>query len=229
MEQKKILWILLSVTLFLFIVSITGVVWFYPGRISVAENSDTNSPDNQEQAAINFDPVEWVREGEAFPGLTESASNEEEGFSIVYGETDGGETVVNIIEDNAVKEVDNKVSSPVASEVETKKIEPVKVVATSVSNVATPAPKVVNVLEYWIQAGSFSSRSRAESSSKVLSKKGFSNIITIKTVDDSDYFRVRMGPYVSKAEAEKFLNWVKEIDSYDKSYISQVYVQKTVN
>ncbi|MCK5672758.1 MAG: SPOR domain-containing protein, partial [Spirochaetales bacterium] len=60
-------------------------------------------------------------------------------------------------------------------------------------------------------------------------EKGFSNLITIKTVDNSDYFRVRMGPYMSNAEAEKFLEWIKEIDSYEKSYISQVYVQKTVN
>ena len=36
MEQKKILWVLLSVTIFLFIVSITGVIWFYPDRGSIA-------------------------------------------------------------------------------------------------------------------------------------------------------------------------------------------------
>ncbi|MDA3940784.1 MAG: SPOR domain-containing protein [Spirochaetia bacterium] len=229
MEQKKILWILLSVTLFLFIVSITGVVWFYPGRISVAKNTDTNSPDNQDQAAIDFDPVEWVREGENFPGLTDSPPNEEEGFAIVYGETGNGETVVNLVADNTVKEVDDKISSSVVREPETKINEPVKVVSTSVSNVAAPAPKLINVLEYWIQAGSFSSRSRAESASETLSDKGFSNLITIKSVDSNDYFRVRMGPYASKAEAGKFLNWIKEIDSYEKSYISQVYVQKTVN
>ena len=54
-------------------------------------------------------------------------------------------------------------------------------------------------------------------------------MITIKTVGSDDYYRIRMGPYASKAEAEKFLGWVKVIDSYEKSYISQVYVQKTVN
>jgi len=227
MEQKKILWILLSVTLFLFIVSITGVVWFYPGRIAVAEGSSNNSVDSQDQASAGFDPVEWVREGEAFPGLIETPSDEEEGFSIVYGETEGGEPVINLVTDNTIQEVDDTAKNSVAPRVVEEA--PVKVVTPSVSKVAAPAPKKINVLEYWIQAGAFSSRSRADSASKTLSEKGFSNIVTIKTVDDSDYFRVRMGPYISNAEAEKFLEWVKEIDSYEKSYISQVYVQKTVN
>jgi len=228
MEQKKILWILLSVTLFLFIVSITGVVWFYPGRIEVAEGN--NNSDNQKQASIDLDPVEWVREGENFPGLMDSPSNEEEeGFSIVYGETDGGEPVVNLVVDNTVKEVENKAINTIVNKPVATVNTPVKVVAVAATNVAAPAPKKIDVLEYWIQAGSFSSRSRAESSSQSLSEKGFSNLITIKTVDSKDFFRVRMGPYLSKAEAEKFLQWVKEIDSYEKSYISQVYVQKTVN
>ena len=228
MEQKKILWILLSVTLFLFIVSITGVVWFYPGRIEVAEG-DNNNSDKQEQASIDLDPVEWVREGENFPGLMDAPSDEEEGFSIVYGETDSGESVVNLVADNTLKEIENKATHTIVNKPVATVNEPVKVVSVAVSNVAAPAPKKIDVLEYWIQAGSFSSRSRAESSSQSLSEKGFSNLITIKTVDSKDFFRVRMGPYLSKAEAEKFLQWVKEIDSYEKSYISQVYVQKTVN
>ena len=228
MEQKKILWILLSVTLFLFIVSITGVVWFYPGRIEVSEG-DNNNSDKQEQASIDLDPVEWVREGENFPGLMDAPSDEEEGFTIVYGETDSGEPVVNLVADNTVKEVENKATNTIVDKPVATVNEPVKVVSVAVSNVAAPAPKKIDVLEYWIQAGSFSSRSRAESSSQSLAEKGFSNLITIKTVDSKDFFRVRMGPYLSKAEAEKFLQWVKEIDSYEKSYISQVYVQKTVN
>ena len=227
MEQKKILWILLSVTLFLFIISITGVVWFYPGRISVAE--DGKSSDNQERAAMDMDPVEVLRTGEGFPGLIDSPEDAEEGFSIVYGETDSGETVVNLVTDSTVKELDDNSLSNVVTAPAVVEHKAVKVITPKETNVAAPAPRKVNVLEYWIQAGSFTSRTRAESASKTLSEKGFSNLITIKTVDDSDYFRVRMGPYVSNAEAEKFLGWIKEIDSYEKSYISQVYVQKTAN
>ena len=225
MEQKKILWILLSVTLFLFIVSITGVVWFYPGRVAVAEDDALSG--GQEKAAIDFDPVEWVRQGEDFPGLIDSTSDESEGFSIIYGETEDGESEINLVAEEEIEKVVEDTTTAVVRTPVVKE-EPVKVVSTTTSVAAAPAPRKINVLEYWIQAGSFSSRSRAESSSQSLSEKGFSNLITIKTVGSDDYYRVRMGPYSSQAEAEKFLGWVKAIDSYEKSYISQVYVQKTV-
>jgi SPOR domain len=225
MEQKKILWILLSVTLFLFIISITGVVWFYPGRITTAENDDGNSSRDPEQAAMDFDPVEWVRQGEDFPGLID-APLEEEGFSIVYGETEDGEAVVNLLVDDKQNVVQEQ---SVIEETVTEPAQEVKTVTVIETIVSAPAPKKINVLEFWIQAGSFSSRTRAESSSQILSKKGFSNLVTIKTVNKEDYFRVRMGPYSSKLEAEKFLGWVKGIDAYENSYISEVYVQKTMN
>lgn len=227
MEQKKILWILLSVTLFLFIVSITGVIWFYPGRDPVAEGG--TGSDGQEKASVGFDPVEWVRQGEGFPGLLESSSDEEEGFSIIYGENTEGESVITLVDADQIEKVIEDTATSVSDPPADIKQEPVKIVSTITSVAKAPAPRKINVIEYWIQAGSFSSRSLAESSSQSLSEKGFSNLITIKNVDSNDYYRVRMGPYVSQSEAGKFLDWIKEIDSYEKSYISQVYVQKTVN
>ena len=232
MEQKKILWILLSVTLFLFIISIAGVVWFYPGRVADVGTNKIDS--NPVKASADLDPVEWVRQGQDFPGLESPSSNnpgKEDGFSIVYGETDSGETSVDLsVSDKVVEPVTVSVPS-VIEKPEQKPVvkqEAVKVETKTVA-AAAPAPRKINVLEYWIQAGSYSSKSRAESSSKVLSDKGFANLITIKTVNSNDFFRVRMGPYSSRGEAEKFLAWVKKIDSYDKSYISEVYIQKTVN
>ena len=232
MEQKKILWILLSVTLFLFVVSIAGVVWFYPGKAAVADVSDPSQ--NQDKAAVDFDPVEWIRQGEDFPGLIENSTDTEDGFTIVYGETGNGSTLPDVVIDSELGRVSEDKSVSVlpdsfsGSEAAVKP-EPVKEVTPAVNTAAPAPPRKVNVLEYWIQAGSFSSRSRAESSGKLLAQKGLANLITIKTVGGKDYFRVRMGPYPSKAEAEKFLAWVKDIESYEKSYISQVYVQKTVN
>ncbi len=230
MEQKKILWILLSVTLFLFVVSIAGVVWFYPGKVPVADAADQGT--DKDKAAVDFDPVEWIRQGEDFPGLIENSSDTEGGFTIVYGETDGSASLPDVVVDTELDKVGDSSAVTTANTSSTaavvEKQEPVKEV-TSAVNTAAPVPRKVNVLEYWIQAGSYSSRSRAESSGKLLAEKGLANLITIKTVDGKDFYRVRMGPYTSKAEAEKFLSWVKDIDSYEKSYISQVYVQKTVN
>ena len=232
MEQKKILWILLSVTLFLFIISIAGVVWFYPGR--VADGGTNKIGSNPVKASADLDPVEWVRQGQDYPGLDNPSSNnsgKEDGFSIVYGETDSGEPSVNLPVSNANRApVTEHIPSVIEKSEQTPvvKKEAVRVV-TNAAAVAAPAPRKINVLEYWIQAGSYSSKSRAEGSSKVLSDKGFSSLITIKIVNNDDFFRVRMGPYSSRGEAEKFLAWVKKIDSYGKSYISEVYVQRTVN
>jgi len=39
---------------------------------------------------------------------------------------------------------------------------------------------------------------------------------------------VRIGPYQEKAEAQKFLTWVKEKEQFSSSYISQVYRNKIV-
>ena len=36
------------------------------------------------------------------------------------------------------------------------------------------------------------------------------------------FFRVRIGPYASRVEAEKFLAWVQRVDGLDGSYISEV-------
>ncbi len=230
MEQKKILWILLSVTLFLFVVSIVGVVWFYPGKVPVADAADPVKA--QDKAAVDFDPVEWVRQGEDFPGLIDNSSDKEEGFTIVYGETDNGTSLPDVVIDSDLNNVSEKTTGSAAASYSDTPVRVNSVTVTEVirtANTPAPAPRKVSVLEYWIQAGSYSSRSRAESSGKLLSEKGLANLITIKTVDGKDFYRVRMGPYPSKAEAEKFLSWVKDIEYYEKSYISQVYVQKTVN
>ena len=81
-------------------------------------------------------------------------------------------------------------------------------------------PAVVN--EYWIQVASFTSISHAEDVLDQLKEKGLSPVITSKTVKEDTYYRVRIGPYANKDEAEKFLAWIKKLDAYTESYISLV-------
>jgi cell division protein FtsN len=85
------------------------------------------------------------------------------------------------------------------------------------------------VTQYWIQAGSFASRSRAEQTQTALSDKGINARLTSVDVSGTTFFRVRIGPYDAKPEAEKFLDWIKEIDTFGSSYISEVYTTRTVN
>lgn len=85
-----------------------------------------------------------------------------------------------------------------------------------------PAPK--RTTEYWIQAGSFKSRASAEAQNEKLVQKGFSGHIQTHPKDGCTYYRVRIGPYTRKGEAQKFLSWIKEIRDMEGSYISEVYV-----
>ena len=62
-----------------------------------------------------------------------------------------------------------------------------------------------------------------------LSGKGIPSRITSKEVDGTNYFRVRIGPYDNENEAEKFLAWIHEVQGFENSYISQVFVSRSLN
>jgi cell division protein FtsN len=94
---------------------------------------------------------------------------------------------------------------------------------------ADTRPKTVRVTQFWIQAGSFRSQSRAEESRDSLAAKGWESRIVTREVGGELYYRIRLGPYDSEAEAEKFLGWLRDLDSFKTSYISQVYTTRTVN
>ncbi len=76
--------------------------------------------------------------------------------------------------------------------------------------------------EFWVQVGSFASRSRADALGQRLSDQGIVSRVTTRTSGAAVFFRVRVGPYASRVEAEKFLAWVQRVDGMDGSYISEV-------
>jgi cell division protein FtsN len=93
---------------------------------------------------------------------------------------------------------------------------------------AKPAPqrREIAVTEYWIQAGSYTSSSRAQEIASVLGEQGLVSKITTRTLSGKTYYRVRVGPYMSKGEAEKFLEWIKAVKGFESSYISMVYAKR---
>ena len=76
--------------------------------------------------------------------------------------------------------------------------------------------------EFWVQVGSFASRARATALEQRLSDQGIVSRVTTRSTDTEVFFRVRVGPYGSRDEAEKFLAWVQRVDGMDGSYISEV-------
>ena len=231
MEQKKILWIILSVAVFCVVLLGAGLIWFRPGNMNTADGS-AGTPD---AARKGFDAIEYIREGDSFPGLEEAEVPEEDDFMAVSGEIVYGEDPDSTDEPAMESEVQGEASEPVRKESTT----PVETVVTAAPAAARPvsapavqrapapaepAPAPVRVTEYWIQAGSFQSTSRAQEVKSALSDKGFSSVITTKDVGGTTWFRVRLGPYKNKAEAGKFLEWVKALDGFSQSYISEVTV-----
>jgi len=230
MEQQKILWIILSVAVLLLAVLGTVLFVFGPSSSGSSMSASGNSP-----AADNFDPVEWARSSEEYPGVVETetpdAAEGDEDFVVVYGEGIGKDDVPYPgvkEEDPAVVTLNVKKEEPAAVQKAAAPAAaapaPVKPAPAPEKKPAPPAPK--KVTEYWIQAGSFSSQAKAEEARKLLASKGFAATLQTKIVDGKNFYRVRIGAYPSKEEAEKFLYWVRDIEGFSQSYVSQVQVMR---
>ncbi|MDR0689990.1 MAG: SPOR domain-containing protein [Spirochaetaceae bacterium] len=115
----------------------------------------------------------------------------------------------------------------------TKPASPVKPAAAAPSRTANPpAAKAVaravpqaqppkGRTNFWVQAGSFSTQTRAEGVKEILAAKGISSIIENRNVDGKTFYRVRVGPYASNTEADYWLTLIKQINGFEDSQIWQ--------
>ncbi|MCL2294201.1 MAG: SPOR domain-containing protein [Spirochaetes bacterium] len=91
---------------------------------------------------------------------------------------------------------------------------------------APPARTVTNVREYWIQTNSFLTISRAEEERRVITSKGFPAVIQTRVDGNRTFYRVRVGAYSTRAEAEKFLYWIQNINGFEGSQIFEVTARR---
>ncbi|MDC7227944.1 MAG: SPOR domain-containing protein [Spirochaetales bacterium] len=236
MEDRKTLWIIIGIGVCVIVVVAVGFFWFLPTEQSINTAGETGGAVNTGSAG--FDAVEWVRQDDTFPGLEEPEENTEEfvvvADELVYGlpenetetetetetaetpQAEGGTITLEIPESEPVKEVPVVDIQPAA---------PVKTAA--VEKPAVPdAKKAEKITEYWIQAGSFSTLSKASDVKARLTENGASSTISTTNVNGTDYYRVRLGPYADQNEADKFLSWIKAVKGFEGSYISEVYVTR---
>jgi cell division protein FtsN len=236
MEQQKILWILFAAAFLLIVAVGVGLLWFMPP----SGQGITLKPEETRDAEISDDPIEWIRSSETFFQI-EAAEETEEEFK--------AETLTDEVpaSSESVSEVDEKDattvevplvtpaatsarrSTPTSTQTTVAQQSPAEPRASTVAAPKKTTPRTITVTEYWIQVASYKSSYRAEQLKEALSEKGFPCRIISKDVNDELYFRVRSGPYANENEAKKFLGWIQELSGYENSYISQVYVQKTVN
>jgi DedD protein len=252
MEQKKLLLVFVSVGVFLVIVLGAGILVFKPKTApDVAAARAVPAP----SAPASADPAEWVKNPQAVSGLQPPApgSSTRGDVIIIYGERPGDPAASptaavspdgSLKVDVAVPEAQGQTVAPPVPEPPKPVYEPAPVPpspkappAVKKGKTAAPvkktetaqkpasAPKPVGDT-FWIQTGSFSAKARAESSKETLAAKGIASLIETKDISGKTYFRVRVGPYSTKNEADYWLALVKTIDGFDGSYITEIKAKR---
>jgi len=80
---------------------------------------------------------------------------------------------------------------------------------------------------YWIQTGSYKSQTKAEELVSLLESKGLGSRVFSWTSKNETFYRVRVGPYSNKGEADKFLALVKQVQGLETSFVSLVPAART--
>ena len=93
--------------------------------------------------------------------------------------------------------------------------------AASTGSQAIPAALAKAYDDYWVQTGAFSTITSAEVVKETLASKGITAIVENGNVNGRTLFRVRVGPYTSRNEANYWLALIKSIDGFEDSQVRQ--------
>jgi DedD protein len=217
MEKKKLLLVSVSTGIFLMLVLGASILIFSPRTVSPSSASREVIPPGN-----SAPEVAAVAEPDVKPDLlgTAAVKPEADPVPVVTIITDTVETAAPAvkIETRTVEEPKTEpVQKPVVPVAAPPAQKPVQRPAAAVTPVSQPAPKPAAA--YWVQAGSYTMKSGADKAKASLSERGLVSVIFDSEVQGKTYYRVRIGPYVSQAEADYWLRLVKAIDGYEKSQI----------
>jgi SPOR domain len=91
-------------------------------------------------------------------------------------------------------------------------------VTPSVSTVK-PMPKAAaKGLEYWVQAGSFSTLARATAAFESLAGLGYTGSIVTVSQEGQLFYRLRFGAWKNVAEANRFRDYLRDQETLDKAF-----------
>ena len=102
-------------------------------------------------------------------------------------------------------------------------------VANANTQKPSPAPKAEpKKTQYWVQVAAYSNKKGAEGARTILDENKIpSDIFTYRDNKDKLYYRVRVGPYTTKSEAEYWrtrIIKISEIDNANDSYITSTTI-----
>jgi DedD protein len=72
---------------------------------------------------------------------------------------------------------------------------------------------------WWVQTNSYSKKAYADNAKKFLETKGITSIVMNGNVGGKTFYRVRVGPYSSQAEADYWLSLIKTIEGMENSLV----------
>jgi cell division septation protein DedD len=232
MERQKIFWVVLAVSVFVVVVLVVGVFLLRqrpsatgaPATVSTLSDSGTQIYEYQRDA-----PVPQPGAGQAGsaqkPGDTQTMHFYigEGGEATAAGQ---GTRAAPTTPPAAAQKAQEKAVTPPAQAGTRAAAAPQKTAA--VTPPAQPR-KTQRSLDYWIQTGSYKSQGKAEELATLIEGKGLNGRVFSYAAKGGVYFRVRIGPYGNKGEAEKFLSIVKQIQGLESSYISQAKAARNIN
>ena len=270
MEQKKTLWIIAAVGVFLLVVLGVPAILHYPSRnpvpayasISPVEkksasngwtktSSDISAPvaiaDQDVPAAKVNDLVVLADNATVYAqnttanGATTIDLNALKNELVTEPQSPAQPQNINItvtIPENTVTETPAVVEkAPVVAsttvktvqKAETKpKAKTTKTAPAAASKpAAQPAKTEPKKTQYWVQVAAYSNKKGAEGARSILDENKIpSDIFTYRDNKDKLYYRVRVGPYTTKSEAEYWQSKITEISDFAKA---GSYVTSTVN
>jgi cell division protein FtsN len=227
MERQKIFWVVLSVSVFVVVVLVVGVFLLgkrppaaaaAPGSVSPISDPGTQIYEYQREAPL-------PQPGANGASAATSGGDETQTMHFYIGEGEGNATSeAGTRNGSTPSESGSPAPQPAAA---------TKPPASSTPKAASAAPPArattKKTVEYWIQTGSYKSQTKAEELAAFLGAKGLAGRVFSYVSKSETFYRVRVGPYAIKGEAEKFLSIVKKLQGLDSSYISQVASTRTVN
>ena len=99
--------------------------------------------------------------------------------------------------------------------------------SVSTKTAATSTTKANPITRFWVQVAAYSNKKTAENARSVLSEKKInSDIYTYEDNKSKLFYRVRVGPFTTKSEAEYWQSKITEISDFAKA---GSYVTSTVN
>jgi cell division protein FtsN len=233
MEKQKIFWVVLSVSVFVVVVLVVGVLLLRqkpPGAVATAPGTVTPLTDSGTQI------YEYQREAAPQqPGTTGQKPGDTQTMHFYIGEGQGTPAAGQGTQPPAAAPTTatppeaaspSAVEKPAAAQSTPSTAPQQKAASVKTAVRQKPAQKAVG---YWIQTGSYKSQDKAEELATLLGGKGLSGRVFSYAAKGETFYRVRIGPYGNRDEAGKFLSIVKQIQGLEASYISQAKVTQALN